>query len=151
MARWRGRSRDWAERKYADYQLTKRKRQRNIRSKPYKWNKKMGYPRPVTVESHRKAQASAARRATTKRGATKGAVYGAHALKGAARLGTRAIPIVGWGMFAYDVYQFAQYLQDKSSLKSPGAYVDPFLFENITHHDYVQGYNTTPISVWRTM
>ena len=148
---WRGRSRDWAERKYADYQLTKRKRQRNVRSKPYKWNKKMGYPRPVTVQSHRAAQVTAARRATAKRGLTRGAVVGAHALSGAARLGSRAIPVVGWGMLAYDLYQFGEYLADKKSLKSPDAYVDPFLFENITHHDYVQGYNTIPISVWRTM
>ena len=63
----------------------------------------------------------------------------------------RGVPYLGWALLAYDVYTFAESLQDKQSVKSPEAHVDPFMFENITHHDYVQGYNTTPISVWRTM
>jgi hypothetical protein len=69
----------------------------------------------------------------------------------AGRVGSRALPVLGLAMLAYDIYTFAQSLQDKKSLKSPNVYLDPFLFQNITHHDYVQGYNTTPISVWRTM
>ncbi len=69
----------------------------------------------------------------------------------AGRVGSRALPVLGLGMLAYDIYTFAEYLQDKQSVKSPEAHVDPFLFENITRHRYVQGYNTTPISVWRTM
>ena len=151
MARWRGRSRDWVERKYADYYLTKRRRQRRVRPKPKApTHTSRGIPVIRKQSDWKKVDRQVARKSVG-RGAGRGVVYGAHALKGAVRLGTRAIPIVGWGMIAYDVYQFGQYLQDKNSVKSPEAHVDPFLFENITHHDYVQGYNTTPISVWRTM
>lgn len=116
MARWRGRSRDWVERKYADYHLAKRRRQRRVRPKPdpYK-GLRTDIPRPVTVESHRKAQASAARRASAKRGATKGAIYGAHALKGAVRLGSRALPVVGWGILAYDAYNLVKSLDQSDA------------------------------------
>jgi len=75
----------------------------------------------------------------------------AHAGTGAARLGGRAVPILGWALTAHQIYSIAKSHTDQKSLKSPGAYVDPFLFQNITQHSYVQGYNTTPISVWRTM
>jgi hypothetical protein len=74
----------------------------------------------------------------------------AHAALGAARIGSRATPI-GWAFLGYEIYSIAKSHHDKQSVKSPSAYVDPFLFENITQHRYVQGYNTTPISVWRTM
>jgi len=150
MARWRGRSRDWAERKYADYYLTKRRRQRRFRPRSKPPTHVHGIPVIRKASDWKKVDRMVARKSAA-RTAGRGAVYGVHALKLGARLGTRAIPVVGWGMFVYDVYQFSQYLHDKKSLKSPGAYVDPFLFENITHHHYVQGYNTIPISVWRTM
>ena len=75
----------------------------------------------------------------------------AHAATGAARLGSRALPILGWALTAHQIYSIAKSHQDKQSVKSPEAHVDPFLFENIIQHRYVQGYNTIPISVWRTM
>ena len=150
MARWRGRSRDWAERKYADYHLAKRRRQRRVRPKPKPPTHVHGIPVIRKASDWKKVDRMVVRKSAG-RTAGRGAVYGAHALTGAARLGSRALPVVGWAMLAYDVYTFAEYLQDKQSVKSPEAHVDPFMFENITHHRYVQGYNTTPISVWGTM
>jgi len=139
---WRGRTRDWAERKVADYYLTKRKRQRAVRPKPdpYK-GLRTDIPRPVTVESYRKSQASAARRASAKKVVSKGAVHGAHAAGLAFRVGTRAIPFVGWALLAYDAYTFGSWLSQKySTVDKQADDISPYLLTQEDEESYIVGF-----------
>ena len=108
---WRGRSRDWVERKYADYHLQKRKRMRAVR-------KPKIYATPYTGPKYTSSGIPIIRKQSdwtkfhAKRHAKRSAVVAAHAAKGAVRLGSRAMPFIGWGMMAYDVYQIADHLHD---------------------------------------
>lgn len=124
MARWRGPSRDWFERKVADYQLQKRKRMRNVRSPVRKLPKftESGI-RIIRTPADWNKPNRGARKASAKRSASKAAVYGGHALKGAGRLGSRAIPFVGWALFAHDVYVFGRWLSDqRTTALAPSSY-----------------------------
>jgi hypothetical protein len=149
MARWRGRSRDWVERKYADYQLTKRRRQRRVHPKPKPPTHVHGIPVIRKQSDWKKVDHMVARKSAG-RAAGRGAVYGAHALALGARIGTRAIPVVGWAMFAYDAYQLASYLHDRTTATPQSFAYSPNCTTELNHHDYLQGYYD-PINPWRTM
>ncbi len=136
---WRGRSRDWAERKYADYQLTKRKRERAVRSKPKPYPKHL--PPPVTVKSHAARQRAIARRTAAKKAGSKAAIHGAHAGALAFRVGTRAIPFVGWAILAYDAWSFASWLGQKyTTVDKQADDITPYLLSREDSGSYIVGF-----------
>jgi hypothetical protein len=139
---WRGRSRDWAERKVADYYLTKRKRQRAVRSKP-----KVKLPAHVhgipvirKASDWKKVDRMVARR-SVKKAVSKGAVHGAHAAGLAFRVGTRAIPFVGWALLAYDAYTFGSWLSQKyATVDKQADDISPYLLSREEEESYIVGF-----------
>ena len=139
--------RDWADEKAASQWKRSRRRSRSRRSRSSVRKVPKYTSRGVPVVTSLSDKSRLARR----KAGGKVAVHAGHAAWASARFATRAIPIIGWGILAYDVYSFASWLAEKQSVKSPQAHVDPFLFENINDPRYVVGYELTPISPWRTM
>ncbi len=137
---WRGRSRDWVERKYADYQLTKRKRQRTVRPKPKPPTSVHGIPVIRKASDWKKVDRMVARR-SAKKAVSKGAVHGAHAVGLAFRVGTRAIPFVGWALLAYDAYTFGSWLSQKySTVDKQADDISPYLLTREDHESYIVGF-----------
>jgi hypothetical protein len=138
---WRGRSRDWAERKVADYYLTKRKRQRRVRPKP-----KVKIPThsggiPVIRKASDWSKVPAIRREARKKAVTKTAVHGAHAAGLAFRVGTRAMPFVGWALLAYDAYTFGSWLSQKyTTVDKQADDISPYLLTREDQESYVVGF-----------